>query len=177
VLLLPVDSRNTRWFSKFLLVIQGDKDVSVQVMTTVQKVSSLQTIIDTPNCVLENRQGQGNTRLTPTPSVITNSNYNTMARDWNCLKHEVESKIFRTGAAIYTAVVVARSTGPNRPNCESQVLLRSFAATGKNVRRRHPELWRKQTRLFHHDNVPSHTSCLTQQFLVKYKMTLVPHPP
>jgi hypothetical protein len=30
--------------------------------------------------------------------------------------YEVVSKIFRNSAAIYTAVVVARSTGPNRPN-------------------------------------------------------------
>jgi hypothetical protein len=43
--------------------------------------------------------------------------------------HEVVSKIFRTGAVIYTAVVVARSTGPNRPNCGFRVLLRRFAAT------------------------------------------------
>jgi hypothetical protein len=39
------------------------------------------------------------------------------------LFYEVVSKIFRTGAAIYTAVVIARSTGPNRPNCEFRVLL------------------------------------------------------
>jgi hypothetical protein len=32
-------------------------------------------------------------------------------------EYEVVSKIFLAGAAIYTAVVVARSTGPNRPNC------------------------------------------------------------
>jgi hypothetical protein len=38
-------------------------------------------------------------------------------------------KIFRTGAAIYRAVVVARSTGPNRPNCEFRVLVPRFAAT------------------------------------------------
>jgi hypothetical protein len=44
-------------------------------------------------------------------------------------KYEVVSKIFRTGAAIYTEVVVARSTGPNRPNCEFRVLLQRFAAT------------------------------------------------
>jgi hypothetical protein len=45
--------------------------------------------------------------------------------------YECVSKIFRTGAAIYAAVVVARSTGPNRTNCEVWVLrvLRSFAAT------------------------------------------------
>jgi hypothetical protein len=32
--------------------------------------------------------------------------------------YKVVSKIFRIGAAIYTAVEVAQSTGPNRPNCE-----------------------------------------------------------
>jgi hypothetical protein len=41
----------------------------------------------------------------------------------------VVSKIFQTGAAIYIAVVVARSTGPNRKNCVFRVLLRRFAAT------------------------------------------------
>jgi hypothetical protein len=43
--------------------------------------------------------------------------------------YEVLSKTFRTGGAIYTSVVVARSTGLNRPNCEFRVLLRRFAAT------------------------------------------------
>jgi hypothetical protein len=42
--------------------------------------------------------------------------------------YEVVSKIFRTGAAIYTAVVVARSASPNTPNGEFRVLLRRFAA-------------------------------------------------
>jgi hypothetical protein len=41
----------------------------------------------------------------------------------------VVSKIFQTGAAIYTAVVVAQSTSPNRPNCEFRVLLQCFAVT------------------------------------------------
>jgi hypothetical protein len=40
---------------------------------------------------------------------------------WNL--YEGASKIFRTGVGIDTAVVVARSTGPNRANCEFQVLL------------------------------------------------------
>jgi hypothetical protein len=44
-------------------------------------------------------------------------------------KYEVVSKIFRTGVAIYTGDVVARSTGPKRPNCEFRVLLRGFVAT------------------------------------------------
>jgi predicted acetyltransferase len=39
------------------------------------------------------------------------------------------------------------------------------------------DLWREQTWLLHHDNAPSHTSILTQQFLVKYKMAVIPHRP
>ena len=46
-----------------------------------------------------------------------------------------------------------------------------------NVRRRRPKLWRVQTWLLHHDNAPSHTSVLTQQFLVKNKIAIIPHPP
>jgi hypothetical protein len=33
------------------------------------------------------RQGQGDTELTPTPSVIPNSHYVIMVSDWNCLKY------------------------------------------------------------------------------------------
>jgi len=47
----------------------------------------------------------------------------------------------------------------------------------ENVRRRCPKLWREQTRLLHHDNTLSHTSVLTQQFLAKNKMAVIPHPP
>jgi hypothetical protein len=43
--------------------------------------ASLQTFIDTPNCVLEDRQDQGDTTLTLTPSVIPNSNYVIMVDD------------------------------------------------------------------------------------------------
>jgi hypothetical protein len=43
--------------------------------------ASLQTFIDTPSCVLENR------RLKLTPSVIPNSKYVIMVSDWNCLKY------------------------------------------------------------------------------------------
>jgi hypothetical protein len=60
-----------------------------------------------------------------------NSNKQYMLKSTNqkVNKYEVVSKIFRTGAATYTAVVVARSTGPNRSYCEFRVLLRRFAAT------------------------------------------------
>jgi hypothetical protein len=46
----------------------------------------------------------------------------------------------------------------------------------ENVRRRRPELWREQIWLLHHDNGPFQTSVLTQQFLAKYKMAVIPHP-
>jgi hypothetical protein len=44
-------------------------------------------------------------------------------------KYEDVSRIFRTGAAIYTAVVVAQNTGPNRSSCEFRGLMRHFAVT------------------------------------------------
>jgi hypothetical protein len=47
----------------------------------------------------------------------------------------------------------------------------------ENVRRRRPELRREQTWLLHHDNAPSHTSVLTQQFLAKHKMAVIPNQP
>jgi hypothetical protein len=39
------------------------------------------------DCLAADRQGQGNTRLTLTPSVIPNSNYVITVSDWNCLKY------------------------------------------------------------------------------------------
>jgi hypothetical protein len=39
------------------------------------------------DCLAANRQGQGDTRLTLTPSVIPNSNYVIMVSDWNSLKY------------------------------------------------------------------------------------------
>jgi histone-lysine N-methyltransferase SETMAR len=45
------------------------------------------------------------------------------------------------------------------------------------MRRRHPELWQEQTWLLRHDNNPSHASVLTQQFLAKYKMAVIPQQP
>jgi hypothetical protein len=70
-------------------------------MITIQKVTSnvqmsrasLQTFIETPHylaqsdCLAADRQGQGDTRLTITPSVIPNSNYVIMESDLSCLKY------------------------------------------------------------------------------------------
>jgi hypothetical protein len=80
---------------------------------------------------------------------------------------EVVSKIFQAGTAIYTAVVVARSTGPNRQTVNSGFYCDVLRRLRENERRRRPELLREQTRVLHHDNAPSHTSVLTQQFLAK----------
>jgi histone-lysine N-methyltransferase SETMAR len=45
----------------------------------------------------------------------------------------------------------------------------------ENVRRRCSKLWREQNWLLHHDNALSHTFALTQQFLEKYVMAVIPH--
>jgi len=47
----------------------------------------------------------------------------------------------------------------------------------ENVRRHHPQLWQEQTWLLHYDNAPSHISVLTNHFLAKNKISLIPHPP
>jgi hypothetical protein len=49
-------------------------------MITVQKHAQ-------SDCLAADRQGQRDTRLTLTPSVIPNSNYVIMVSDWNCLKY------------------------------------------------------------------------------------------
>jgi len=45
------------------------------------------------------------------------------------------------------------------------------------VRRNRPELWENQTRMLHHNNVPSHASLLICIYLAKHQTYVVPHPP
>jgi transposase len=40
-----------------------------------------------------------------------------------------------------------------------------------------PELWRNHNWLIHHDNVPTHTSLKTTEFVTNNNMVIVPHPP
>jgi hypothetical protein len=40
-----------------------------------------------------------------------------------------------------------------------------------------PNFGENRPGLLHHDNAPSHISVLIQHFLVKYKMTVIPHTP
>jgi hypothetical protein len=53
---------------------QGDQKVSVQLMISIH-TSFLTHYLAQSNCFTANRQGQEDTRLTLTPSVIPNSNY------------------------------------------------------------------------------------------------------
>jgi hypothetical protein len=53
--------------------IQGDQKVSVHLMITIHLAQ--------PDCLAADRQGQRDTRLTLTPSVIPNSNYIIMVSD------------------------------------------------------------------------------------------------
>jgi hypothetical protein len=68
---------------KIPLFIQGDQKVSVHLMITPlsQHTSFLPHYLAQSDCFAADRQGQGNTRLTLTPSVIPNSNYVIMVSD------------------------------------------------------------------------------------------------
>jgi hypothetical protein len=79
-----------------VLNVQSDKTVSVLLIITyaLQQITPLsQHASFLPHCLIQSdwlaadRQSQGDTRLTLTPSVIPNSNYVIMVGDWNCLKH------------------------------------------------------------------------------------------
>jgi hypothetical protein len=72
--------------------VQSDQKVSVHLMI-IQKVCVyihtyiyIHTYLAQSDRLATDRQGQGDTRLTPT-SVIPNSNYVIMVNDWNCLKY------------------------------------------------------------------------------------------
>jgi hypothetical protein len=103
-----------------------------------------------------------------TVSNVTRQLNDGQIKTWKeeAVTYKVVSKIFRTGAAIYTVVVVARSTGPKRLNREFRVYCDVLRRLRQNVRRC-LELWRESTSLLHHDNAPSHTCVLTQQLLDK----------
>jgi 6-phosphogluconolactonase/glucosamine-6-phosphate isomerase/deaminase len=66
-----------------MIHIQGDQKVSVNLMITPlsQQMSLLPHYFAQSDCLTADRQGQGDTRLTLTPSVIHNSNYIIMVSD------------------------------------------------------------------------------------------------
>jgi hypothetical protein len=45
------------------------------------------------------------------------------------------------------------------------------------VQRKRPELWCNQNWFLHHDNVPTHLSLKTTEFVTNNNMVIVPHPP
>jgi hypothetical protein len=72
---------------------QGNQKVSVRVMLTIQITLLSQHTTFLPHCVAQtdclvaDRQGQGESKLTLTPSIFPNSNYIIMVSDGNCLKY------------------------------------------------------------------------------------------
>ena len=72
--------------------------------------------------------------------------------------------------------IVHKEFVPTRQTVNSGFYCEVLRRLPGNVRRHRPQLLREQTRLLHHDNVPSHTAVLTQQFLVKIKIAVIPHP-
>jgi hypothetical protein len=74
-------------FNKTAMYVQGDQKVSVHLMITIQITPLSQDMYFLPHylvqtdCLAADRQGQGDTRLTLTPSVIPNSNYVIMVSD------------------------------------------------------------------------------------------------
>jgi hypothetical protein len=53
----------------------------------LQHTSFLPHYVAQSECLPADCQSQGDTRLALTPSVLPNSNYVIMVRDWNCLKY------------------------------------------------------------------------------------------
>ena len=74
-------------------------------------------------------------------------------------------------------VIVHKEFVPTGQNVNSGFYCDVLRRLRENVRRRRPELCREQTWLLHRDSAPSHTSVVTQQFLAKNKMAVIPHPP
>jgi hypothetical protein len=77
---------NGSWLYHTCRNIQGDQKVSVHLMITIQNVTSnVQSVprqyLAQSDCLAADRQDQGDTRLTLTPSVIPNSNYVSMVCD------------------------------------------------------------------------------------------------
>jgi hypothetical protein len=60
--------------------------ITMQITPLSQHTSFLPHYVAQSDCLAADRQGQRDTKLTLTPSVIPNSNYIIMLSDWNCLK-------------------------------------------------------------------------------------------
>jgi hypothetical protein len=71
--------------------------------------------------------------------------------------------------------IVHKEFGPTGQTVNSGFYCDVLWRMRENLRRR-LKLWREQTWLLHHDNALSHSSVLTQQFLAKNKMAVIPHP-
>jgi hypothetical protein len=68
---------------KFKEETTGWAKISVHLMITIKYLAQYE-------CLVADRQDQGDTRLTLAPSVILNYNYVIMVSDWNCLTYFCE---------------------------------------------------------------------------------------
>jgi len=77
----------------------------------------------------------------------------------------------------YVKGIVPKEFVPKHQTANSGFYCEVLRRLSENVRTIRPKIWREQTWLLHHDNAPYHASILTQQFLTKNKMAVIPHRP
>lgn len=58
-----------------------------------------------------------------------------------------------------------------------QVLRYCFAELRESIRKKRPDVWRNNSWILHHYNVPAHTSFVVKEFLAKNMITVFEHPP
>jgi hypothetical protein len=89
-----IDGSLVEWYRQGTPEVPGYKPFPMELCLKkylctwwLQNTSFLPHYLSQSDCLTADRQGQGDTRLTLTPSVIPNSNYVIMVSDWNCLKY------------------------------------------------------------------------------------------
>ena len=88
----PLVRQNNEWMNEWILhhiethVPLGTYTLQ-QITPLSRHTSLLPHYMAQSDCLAADRQGQDDTRLTLTPSIIPNSNYVIMVGDWNYLKY------------------------------------------------------------------------------------------
>ena len=75
----------------------------------------------------------------------------------------------------YANGIVHKGICSSWTKCESTIL--SEGVEKITLRKKRPQMCSSGDWFLHHDNAPAHTALSVQQFLVKNKMTVIPHPP
>jgi len=66
---------------------------------------------------------------------------------------------------------------PPGQTVNQQFYLKVLQRLHNSIRKKRPEMWSSSDWFLHHDNAPTHMALSVQQFLVKNKITVIPHPP